>query len=54
MTEQEQQRALADAGFARVQVELGMNGLLVYASEKAVAAAGGRRDHEPPRVSPVR
>ena len=35
MTEQEQQRALADAGFARVHVELGMNGLMLYASEKA-------------------
>ncbi len=34
MTEQEQQRALADGGFARVQVELGLNGLMLYAGEK--------------------
>ena len=50
MTEQEQQRALADAGFARVQVELGMNGLMLYASEKAALSGYTRRR---PRVVPA-
>lgn len=35
MTEQEQQQALADAGFTNVHVELAMNGLMLYAGEKA-------------------
>jgi hypothetical protein len=35
MTEQEQQQALADAGFANVHVELAMNGLMLYAGERA-------------------
>ena len=39
MTEQEQQQALADAGFANVHVELAMNGLMLYASEKAAGQA---------------
>ena len=36
MTEQEQQQALVDARFANVHVELAMNGLMLYAGEKAV------------------
>jgi cyclopropane fatty-acyl-phospholipid synthase-like methyltransferase len=35
MTKQEQQRALAGAGFVRVHVELEMNGLMLYAGERA-------------------
>ena len=35
MTEQEQQQALADAGFANIHVELAMNGLMLYAGERA-------------------
>ena len=35
MTPQEQQRALAHAGFVHVDVELEMNGLTVYSGEKA-------------------
>ena len=35
MTEKEQQQALADAGFAGVHVELAMNGLMLYAGERA-------------------
>jgi cyclopropane fatty-acyl-phospholipid synthase-like methyltransferase len=35
MTEQEQQQALADAQFANVHVELAMNGLILYAGERA-------------------
>ena len=35
MTEQEQQHALADAGFVNVHVELAINGLTLYAGEKA-------------------
>jgi ubiquinone/menaquinone biosynthesis C-methylase UbiE len=35
MTEQEQQQALADARFANVHVELAMNGLMLYAGERA-------------------
>jgi hypothetical protein len=34
MTEQEQQKALADARFTNVQVELAMNGLILYAGER--------------------
>jgi cyclopropane fatty-acyl-phospholipid synthase-like methyltransferase len=34
MTEQEQQHALANAGFANVHVELAVNGLMLYAGEK--------------------
>ena len=34
MTEQEQQRALADAGFVHVHVELDTNGLVLYAGER--------------------
>ena len=33
MTEQEQQEALAQAGFANVRIELSMNGLVLYAGE---------------------
>jgi cyclopropane fatty-acyl-phospholipid synthase-like methyltransferase len=36
MTEQEQQQALSDARFADVHVELAMNGLMLYAGERAV------------------
>ena len=36
MTEQEQQRALADAGFANVHVGLTINGLTLYAGERAL------------------
>ena len=36
MTEQEQQQALADAGFANVHVELAMNGLILYAGERTM------------------
>jgi hypothetical protein len=35
MTEKEQQQALADARFANVHVELAMNGLMLYAGERA-------------------
>jgi cyclopropane fatty-acyl-phospholipid synthase-like methyltransferase len=35
MTEQEQRQALADARFANVRVELAMNGLMLYAGERA-------------------
>ena len=35
MTAQEQQQALADARFANVHVELSMNGLMLYAGERA-------------------
>jgi cyclopropane fatty-acyl-phospholipid synthase-like methyltransferase len=35
MTEQEQQQALANARFANVHVELAMNGLVLYAGERA-------------------
>jgi SAM-dependent methyltransferase len=35
MTEQEQQQALGDAGFANVHVDLAMKGLMLYAGEKA-------------------
>lgn len=35
MTEQEQQQALAEAGFANVQIGLSMNGLVLYAGERA-------------------
>jgi cyclopropane fatty-acyl-phospholipid synthase-like methyltransferase len=35
MTEQEQQQALAEARFGNVRVELAMNGLVVYAGERA-------------------
>jgi SAM-dependent methyltransferase len=34
MTEQEQQQALADARFTNIQVELEMNGLMLYAGER--------------------
>ena len=34
MTEQEQQHALAEAGFANVHIELSMNGLVLYAREQ--------------------
>jgi hypothetical protein len=34
MTEQEQQQALADAGFANVHVDLATNGLILYAGER--------------------
>ena len=34
MTQEEQQHALSDAGFADVHVELAMNGLVLYAGEK--------------------
>jgi SAM-dependent methyltransferase len=34
MTEQEQQEALAEAGFANVRSELSMNGLVLYAGER--------------------
>ena len=36
MTQEEQQHALSDAGFADVHVELAMNGLVLYAGGKAV------------------
>jgi hypothetical protein len=36
MTEQEQQRALAAAGFANVHVELTINGLMLYAGERVL------------------
>ena len=36
MTEQEQQRALVDARFSSVNVELSMNGLMLYLGERAV------------------
>ena len=35
MTEQEQQQALAEARFANVHIELSMNGLVLYAGERA-------------------
>jgi len=35
MTEEEQQQALADARFANINVELSMNGLMLYAGERA-------------------
>jgi cyclopropane fatty-acyl-phospholipid synthase-like methyltransferase len=35
MTEQEQQQALRGAGFANVHVELAVNGLMLYAGERA-------------------
>jgi hypothetical protein len=35
MTEQEQQEALAEAGFANVRIELSTNGLVLYAGERA-------------------
>jgi cyclopropane fatty-acyl-phospholipid synthase-like methyltransferase len=35
MTDQEQQQALTDAGFANVHVELAINGLMLYAGEKS-------------------
>ena len=38
MTAQEQQRALADAGFVHVRVELETNGLMLYSGEKMVEA----------------
>ena len=38
MTAQEQQRALADAGFVHVRVELETNGLTLYSGEKMVEA----------------
>jgi hypothetical protein len=38
MSEQEQQRALAGAGFTNVRVELAVNGLVLYAGERAAAA----------------
>ena len=34
MTAQEQQQALAEAGFANVHIELSMNGLVLYAGER--------------------
>jgi predicted methyltransferase len=34
MTEQEQQHALANAGFANVHVSFAMNGLVLYAGER--------------------
>jgi SAM-dependent methyltransferase len=39
MTEQEQQHALADNGFANVHVELAVNGLVLYAGERVTASA---------------
>ena len=35
MTQEEQQQALVDAGFADVHVELAMNGLILYAGQRA-------------------
>ena len=35
MTEQEQRRALAEARFANVRIELAINGLVLYAGERA-------------------
>ena len=37
MTEQEQQQALAGAGFTKVRVELAVNGLVLYAGEKTAS-----------------
>jgi ubiquinone/menaquinone biosynthesis C-methylase UbiE len=34
MTEEEQQNALADAGFANVRIEISMNGLVLYGAER--------------------
>jgi hypothetical protein len=36
MTESEQRRALADAGFLNLSVEVAIKGLVLYAGEKAV------------------
>ena len=39
MTEQEQQRALVHAGFANVQVELALNGLMLYSGVRSARQA---------------
>jgi cyclopropane fatty-acyl-phospholipid synthase-like methyltransferase len=36
MTEQEQRQALVDAGFGTINVELSLNGLVLYAAEKSL------------------
>ena len=50
MTEQEQQQALAEARFANVHIGLSMNGLVLYAGERAA----NRRMEPPMAVEPAR